>query len=211
MRNDILQQIVDDPHIAFRVKIDDKLLFRYLYGVFHPPILQERDPINHNITGQLCRFSSLYCHGKFIGIELKPVEQDINIVFQLIGFPPGRLNVLLPLRPGNNALMHCVQIPDQRRKGCPQIMGKARHKLFIRFLCLLKGRNPILIGADNIIDLIEKRGEELTGIGKDTAVSVPASHVRQSFGKLFDLPPFPVQNESGGYRDNRADAQEKDD
>ena len=107
--------------------------------------------------------------------------------------------------------MHRVQIPDQRRKGCSQIMGKARHKLFIRFFCLLKGRNPILIGADNIIDLIEKRGEELTGIGKDTAVSVPASHVRQSFRKLFDLPPFPVQNESGGYRDNRADAQEKDD
>jgi hypothetical protein len=90
-------------------------------------------------------------------------------------------------------------------------MGKARHKLFVRFFRLLKGCDPILIGTDNIIDLIDKRCKELTGIGKDTAISVPVSHVRQSFGNLFDLPPFLVQNESSGHNDSRGNDQKNDD
>ena len=65
----------------------------------------------------------------------------------------------------------------------------------------MKYRDLLLVSQDNIIDFIYKRRKELTGIGKNTAVSVSIFHVGQGFSNLFDLPPFPVQNENSGNND----------
>ena len=53
-------------------------------------------------------------------------------------------------------------IRDRSGKGCPNIMGKARHKLAVGFFCLPYHRKSAFIGHNDLIDFIGKRSNHWT-------------------------------------------------
>ncbi|WP_455164157.1 hypothetical protein [Slackia exigua] len=90
-------------------------------------------------------------------------------------------------------------------------MGKARHELLARLLCMSKGRDTVLVGTDDVVDLVDERGEELAGISEKATVPVPAPYVGQGFGDLFDLPSFFMQGKDGRRGGRHGNGQEDDD
>ena len=137
-------------------------------------------------------------HGKLIGIQPEPVKENVNIFFQIVSLPAGRFDIFIPVPACNKSFVSGVKISDECCKGCPDIMGKAGHKLTVCLLCLPHRRKPAFIGHNDLIDLIGNGGCQLICRGQDPAAAISVFHVSQSVCDLRDLLFHPPDAVPGG-------------
>jgi len=130
-----------------------------------------------------------------------------------MGFPTGGFNIIIPIFPCNKPFMCSVKIPDQRGKGCPNIVGKARHKLAVGFLCLPDNRKSAFIGHNDLIDFIGKRCGQFICCRQNTPVTISIFHINQSVGHFCNLLFYAPNKKDGGQHSHNSNpnGQENDD
>ena len=114
-----------------------------------------------------------------------------------MGFPASNFDIIIPVFPCNKPLVCSIKISNQSGKGCPNIVGKARHKLAVGFLCLPDNRKSAFIGHNNLIDFIGKRGYQFICCRQNTPITISIFHINQSVGHFCYLL-FYAPNENNG-------------
>ena len=205
--NHILYEVIQNPQIGVRVKTYPERLFGDVNLIVDPLFLQNRDPVDEDVPRQFGSIDYVHCQNKFIGIQLEPVEQDIDVFLQVIGLPAGGLDGIVFLPSGHKPPVGGVKISDQCGQRSPHVMGKAGHKLPVGSLRPAECGQLFFIRGNDVVDFIGDGRGEFIRRGQNTAAAVSGFDIRQRV-KHFIQPRFyppdhknTDQDGSGGNQD----------
>ena len=130
-----------------------------------------------------------------------------------MGFPSGGFNIIIPVFSCDQSFVCSVKIPNQSSKGRSHIMGKARHKLAVGFLCLPYNRKSAFIGHNDLIDFIGKRGYQFICCRQNTPIAISIFHINQCIGHFCNLLFYTPNKKDGGQHSHNSNhnGQENDD
>ena len=193
VRQDILQQVIENTGVGGRVNPRHVFCFGYLNFIGEIVAFQQRHPVSHDVAGKLVQVADFKMKNLLPGIQLHPFKQGGHKVFQVVGFFHSHPDIFFLLGPCHHLAFHGFQIAHQRGKRRFHIMGKACHKPFISLLGLLLLYQSGLAAHSNLVDVIADLFRQIAFPRQYTAVQVPVLYICQSVFDKGKLAPDAVK------------------